>query len=495
LPHERVKLYDKCVTALMDTWDEVKGLPIAEKKRPFYRYRRRLLERLAHDLHTQPEKPGKLQTVKEGDMKSLLTRFLMQKQQLKFANDPDGAQEEARAFVRLARGRTGLLVERGEGIFGFPHLTFQEYLAACDIEKRSMPYGVDAVWKEIKDRLHDPHWREVILLLLGSLNRYEDAPTILVERVLETGKEDKFEPVLHRHLYLAARALADRVDVADDLRRRVVTTMLKIAGKAHPWEQIATISELSWLKGDNYAVDGLLALAQDQKIDYEVRIDAASALGQMGHAVEADEILFALIRDEMKTYAIAAHVFFNLFVRGHVGERVQEGLLALAQNETMDYQVRFTAILNAGELRHIGEKLRDGLLTLARDEKADNSLRRQAASALGHSGSSEEKVLDALLALVKDTKVKDWVRSAAASALGHSGSSEEKVLDALLALAKDTKVKEGVRSEAASALGKLGSSEEKVLDVLLALAKDTKVKYGVRIAAYRTLQSLVDIIK
>jgi predicted NACHT family NTPase len=194
LPHERVRLYDKCVTTLVDTWEEVKGLSIAEKKRPFYRYRRRLLERLAYELHTRAEDPGKLQTVKEGDMESLLTRFLMQTRQLGFANDLDAAREEARAFVRLARGRTGLLVERGEGMFGFSHLTFQEYLAACDIEKRRMPYGVDAVWKEIKDHLYDPHWRQVILLLFGIMNRYEDAPTLLVELILKTGNKDKLEP-------------------------------------------------------------------------------------------------------------------------------------------------------------------------------------------------------------------------------------------------------------------------------------------------------------
>ena len=55
-----------------------------------------------------------------------------------------------------------------------------------------MAYGVQAVWHEIavKHSLHDPHWREVILLLLGSLNRYEDAPTLLVERILQAGEAD-----------------------------------------------------------------------------------------------------------------------------------------------------------------------------------------------------------------------------------------------------------------------------------------------------------------
>jgi predicted NACHT family NTPase len=44
LPHERVKLYDKCVTALVETWEKVKGLTVEDRERPHYKYRRRLLE-------------------------------------------------------------------------------------------------------------------------------------------------------------------------------------------------------------------------------------------------------------------------------------------------------------------------------------------------------------------------------------------------------------------------------------------------------------------
>jgi predicted NACHT family NTPase len=68
LPHERVKLYDKCVTALVETWEDVKGLTLAEKQRPFYRQRRRLLERLAYELHAGAEEPGQLRMVKVGDL-------------------------------------------------------------------------------------------------------------------------------------------------------------------------------------------------------------------------------------------------------------------------------------------------------------------------------------------------------------------------------------------------------------------------------------------
>jgi len=381
LPHERVKLYDKCVTTLVDTWEEVKGLTIAEKQRPFYRYRRRLLERLAFELHTRAEEPGKVATVKEGDLERLLTNFLMENRRLGFTDDPDGAREEARAFIRLARGRTGLLIERGEGVFAFPHLTFQEYLSACEIEQRCFGHGADAVWKVIQNRLHDPHWREVTLLLLGSLDKYEydDPTTELVERILKAGELDKFEPLLHRHLHLAARALADRVDVADDLHRRVVGTMLEIAREAPEWEQRDAFGALSWLEQDDYAANGLLALARDGQVGDSVRRAAAQALGQLGRAEEAAEVLLALARDEQVADS-----------------------------------VRRAAAQALGQLGR-AEEAAEALLILARDEY--NQVRRAAAQALGQLGRADERVLDGLLALACDEQVADQVRRAAHESL------------------------------------------------------------------------------
>jgi hypothetical protein len=399
LPHERVKLYDKCVTTLVETWEEVKGLTVEEKQRPFYRYRR-LLERLAYELHTRAEEPGQVQTVKEGDLELLLTRFLMENRRLGLADDADGARDEARAFIRVARGRSGLLVERGEGVFGFPHLTFQEYLAACDIENRCIHRGVDAIWEEIKDRLHGPHWREVILLLLGSLNKYDEPPTLLVERILEAGKSDKFEPILHRHLHLAARALADRVAVADDLHREIVGALLKIACEAPVWEQTDAVTVLSWLKDDRYATEGLLALARDSQVDLGARRTAAAALGQLGGTEEAANVLEPLAHD--------SHV---------------------------EASVRVDAAAALGQLGRT-EGAADVLLALARDPQAKTSVRLGAVSALRRLGRAEEKVLDGLLALTHDPLVKADVRSLAAFSLGVCDAAEEAV-EVLLALARD----------------------------------------------------------
>jgi hypothetical protein len=488
LPHERVKLYDKCVAALVDTWEEVKGLTIEEKGRPFYRYRRRLLERLAYELHTRAGEPGRLQTVKEGDLELTLARFLMENRRLGLGDDADGARDEARAFIRLARGRTGLLVERGEGTFGFPHLTFQEYLAACDIENRCMPYGVSAVWEQIKDHLHNPHWREVILLAMGSLNRYEDAPTLLVENILEAGKNDKFEPVLHRHLYLAARVLADRVDVADDLHRQVVDALLEITRAMPRWEQADAFTALSWLDEDNYAVDGLLALAHDPRVDAGVRSAAASALGQLGRAEEAAEILLALARDQGRAAGVRRAAPSALGQLGRAEEKVLDGLLALARDQGMDTGVRNAAASALGQLGRAEEKVLDGLLALARDPGVDVWVRRTAASALGQLGHAGEAA-EILLALARDQGRAAGVRSAAAFALGQLGRAEEKVLDGLLALARDQGAAAGVRRDAASALGQLGRAEE-AAEILLALARDQGMAAWMRSDAASALGQL-----
>jgi hypothetical protein len=480
LPQERVKLYDKCVTALVDTWEEVKGLTIEEKQRPFYRYRRRLLERLAYELHAGAEEPGQLQMVKAGDLELMLTRLLMENRRLGLAGDLDGARDEAQAFVRLARGRTGLLVERGEGIFGFPHLTFQEYLAACDVENRCIHRGVDAIWEEIEDRLHDSRWQEVILLLLGSLNKYDEPPTLLVERILEAGKEDRFEPVLHRHLYLAARALADRVEVAADLRRRVVDAILGIVREPVPWwVRGDAFTALSWLGDDLYTANGLLAMARDEKVAVWVRSDAAVTLGQLGHAEEATELLLVTARDERLAAWLRSDAASAVGQLGHA-EEAAAILLAIACNEKVAPSVRSSAGSALRQLGRADENVLNSLLDVVHDEEIDDKMHSVAASILGRLGCADVKVLNSLLALIHNPQVAAWVRSDAALALGRLGRADEKVVDGLLSLARDEEMDDEMRSAVASVLGRLECADEKVLNYLLALMRNPQVAAWVR---------------
>ncbi len=348
LPYERVKLYDKCVTALVETWDEAKKLSLDEKGQPFFEYRRRLLERLAYELHSSKQS-GEVQWVKVGDLERILTRFLTENRRLGFTDDPDGARAAARNYIRLARERIGLLVEVGDGVFSFPHPTFQEYLAACDIEHRLIARGINAVWEAIADHLLDPRWQEVILLLLGSLSKYDEVPTELIAHILEAGMRDKLEDGLHRHLMLCARALADGVDVAIEVRRRIVDELLGIARLKQQVGQNQAFTALAALEGDRYAVAGLLGLAQDAQLSSWARSRAAQALGKLGRADVAVPLLLEMAQDTQLDAAVRTTAAQALGELGQMDTAVPL-LLEMAQDTQLDAAVRTTAAQALGEL-------------------------------------------------------------------------------------------------------------------------------------------------
>ena len=50
------------------------------------------------------------------------------------------ADKAVDGFVQLINERSGLLVERGQGVYAFSHLTFQEYLAARAVSASAPSY-------------------------------------------------------------------------------------------------------------------------------------------------------------------------------------------------------------------------------------------------------------------------------------------------------------------------------------------------------------------
>jgi formylglycine-generating enzyme required for sulfatase activity len=106
-----------------------------------------VLEDLAFEAHrAQPDLAGTAD-IDEGN---LVKRLLHLKRN-------PGAH--AAQLVAYLQDRSGLLVERGNGVFTFPHRTFQEYLAACRLTGGSFPQEVADLAR------NDPgRWREVTLL-------------------------------------------------------------------------------------------------------------------------------------------------------------------------------------------------------------------------------------------------------------------------------------------------------------------------------------------
>ncbi len=482
LPNERVKLYDKCVTALIETWENVKGLATTDRERPHYKYLRRLLEQLAFWMHTQPGLTGTAREVGHGDLLLQLTEFLQFDPGIQL--DRWQARQEAQAFIQLARGRTGLLVERGESIYAFSHLSFQEYLTAAHIEYEHA-HSIDEIWSILHPRLADPHWREVILLLLGGLNNFRKHPTEIVRRILQ--RQDAYEPILHRHLYLAARAFADRVRVDTRLHQQAVDHLVAVA-RTDWLARDDAFAALTHLKGDDYAAGALLALALDLNAGAEAQRGAAQALGHIGRSDDAIvNGLHNLARDSRVDADVRRDAAQALGWLGRGSEAAQV-LLTLARDDAVHDWARSTAVQVMGQLSYPDTAVISGLMSLARDTYSPTLVRRDAAHVLGQMGWAGETA-QVLLALIFDDTLDEWVRRAAVQALGYLGPSGPAVPHSLLAVAHDAAVPSLVRRVAAQALGQLGPIDETLLANVQALAHD-HMDAWVRSAAAQALGQL-----
>lgn len=159
LPEKREELYADAVDLLLDQWESPKvvqgkeGQPVmrqpslAEWLKVDRDVVRRELNRLAFEAHReQPQLVGTADITQErliGVLMAVTDNPLVNPAQL----------------VAYLRDRAGLLLPRGEGVYTFPHRTFQEYLAACHLTDYKYPRQLVEQVKEDPQR-----WREVALL-------------------------------------------------------------------------------------------------------------------------------------------------------------------------------------------------------------------------------------------------------------------------------------------------------------------------------------------
>ncbi|MCB9758185.1 MAG: NACHT domain-containing protein [Candidatus Omnitrophica bacterium] len=274
LPHERVKLYADCITALTTTRDQARQLDIADINAPHFKQRERLLEQLAYWMQAKQDEGGRVIEIKQGALEQKVASFLSSNKRLRL--DQESSFQEAKAFISFTKARTGLLIEHGQGRYKFVHPTFQEFLAARDIFKRCVTGGVNAFWEIVKEHLHDPIWREVLLLLFGHLNDYDEISTTLVQKILRAGDQDKFELVFYRHLFFCGKVLGDRVELDHDLETEIIERLLNIINK-DSLASYEAINILAALGENNQAINGLIALVKNSALDERIKVEIGNA--------------------------------------------------------------------------------------------------------------------------------------------------------------------------------------------------------------------------
>lgn len=176
LPERRDELYEKAVDMLLETWERMKPRAqvdggaepsLAEFLKVGRERIRSVLNRLAFEAHRdQPALTGSADIVGAKLVAALLQA----------AQDPDAKPQRLEEYLR---DRAGILAAHGNGVYQFPHRSFQEYLAACHLTDDDFPDTLAGLARADPNR-----WREVVALAGAKAARGAKASAWLLAETL-----------------------------------------------------------------------------------------------------------------------------------------------------------------------------------------------------------------------------------------------------------------------------------------------------------------------
>ena len=176
LPDRRVELYKNYVETLLKHWNLARSLAGRSGREVDLVETLKVLEPLALWMHEVSPGVG---LVKEGELLRKLESLCAGRGHA----DPARASE---SFLRDVRDHSSLLLSRGEHHYGFIHLTFQEYLAAVALARKTRE-GSATLVEALAPHVGEAPWHEVVLLTVGYLaivDQWEQAASEVVEGLL-----------------------------------------------------------------------------------------------------------------------------------------------------------------------------------------------------------------------------------------------------------------------------------------------------------------------
>ncbi|WP_413703754.1 NACHT domain-containing protein [Pseudomonas sp. Pseusp16] len=182
LPDQRVVLYQKCTETLLNTWYKAKRNDDEIIKGRIEQRNRVRVEAIAYWMHTRSMGSEGRSVAEHQELLEFLADHIIEHEHLK---DTDEAQDQAEEFLLFIKNSAGLLIEAGDGLYSFIHLTFQEYLCATYLLAFGETKGAQSIWEELNGALLNPRWREVVRLLIASL-KSAPAKSFYIDKLIES---------------------------------------------------------------------------------------------------------------------------------------------------------------------------------------------------------------------------------------------------------------------------------------------------------------------
>lgn len=243
------------------------------------------------------------------------------------------------------------------------------------------------------------------------------------------------------------------------------------------------ISALASLKQKaKMAVSDLSRILQED-IDWQARMDAAFALGEIGpQAHSAVPVLIHAMMNKSQNPNVRRNAAGALGEIGPGAKLAVPDLIEVLKDRQQDTYVRVAATKALGRIKAQASDVIPILTEALRDN--ENSIRRGAASALEQFGSNAKTAIPSLIeALNSDEDVS--VREQVGSALGAIGSEADQVVPALIGALDDPN--RGVRESMAKALGRFGPAASSAVPFLIGCIRDVSGGQEDRANAIRAL--------
>ncbi len=244
LPNRRVVLYQRCIEGLLFHWDNKRGLPSAMLGSLPLERKMMLLRRLALQMQIQG-----VAEIEENQVEKSFRDSLKEV----------GERVKAKFLLDNIRDRSGLLMERRPHIYGFSHLTFQEYLTALSINHADYR-TYDRLF--LFSKRENPQWSEVIALYAGIASK--DSVESLLKELLSTQKP--------KSILLSGECLASAQDVGLGIQKEVIRTLLFLPDDVgEPRHRVLSVQRILESLDEQVVMDQVTAALRNLDVVHSTR--------------------------------------------------------------------------------------------------------------------------------------------------------------------------------------------------------------------------------